>query len=94
MIIKVDKITEYIQNKLIETKLENRINVIYLSDHGMNNVPTNNYISLTEFSNGLYDTYGSSPTIQIVPVDSSECKNFQFFIMDFIKYFDFYFGSV
>lgn len=73
MIAKTDDITGYIQEKLIENNLENRVNVIHLSDHGMNNVTPDNFISLTEFSNGMYDTYGSSPVIQIVPVDPSEC---------------------
>lgn len=74
MIREVDEITGYIQEKLIENNLENRVNVIHLSDHGMNNVTPDNFISLTEFSNGMFDIYGTSPVIQVVPVDSSECR--------------------
>lgn len=73
MIAKVDNITGYIQKKLIENHLEDRVNVIHLSDHGMNNVAVDNFISLHDLSNGTFDTYGSSPVIQIVPVNSSEC---------------------
>lgn len=71
MIIKVDNLTGYIQKKLIEYKLQNRVNVIHLSDHGMSSVTPKNFINLKAFLvEGTYEVYGSTPVLQIVPVDS------------------------
>lgn len=60
---------------MIENKLQNRVNVIYLSDHGMVGVSPPNFIDITEFlANDTYDIYGSSPVLQIVPKDRSKTK--------------------
>lgn len=70
---RVDNLTRYIEDKLIEHKLQNRVNVIYMSDHGMVGVPPSNFIDLTEFlEENTYDIYGSSPVLQIVPKDPSK----------------------
>ncbi|XP_055326227.1 bis(5'-adenosyl)-triphosphatase enpp4-like [Sitodiplosis mosellana] len=66
----VDNLAGYIQRKLVEYQLENRINVIHLSDHGMVGVGKSNIIDLTQFlKNGTYQMYGSSPVFQVVPID-------------------------
>lgn len=68
MISKLDNLTKYIQQKLIDFKLDKRVNVIHLSDHGMNSVTPPNFIDLTKYlTNGTYEMYGSSPVLQIVP---------------------------
>lgn len=73
---KVDNITRYIQEKLVENNLQNRLNVIHLSDHGMSSVTPPNFINLEDFvTNGSCKMFGSSPVLQIVPMDSSESKN-------------------
>lgn len=65
---KVDTLTRTIQEKLIENNLGNRVNVIYLSDHGMKGVSLTNAINLTEFvAEDSCIMYGSSPVLQIVP---------------------------
>lgn len=72
MIVKADKLTGYIQKKLIEYKLQNRVNVIHLSDHGMASVTPKNFINLKSFlAEESYEMFGSSPVLQIVPTDSS-----------------------
>lgn len=70
MVAKLDDLTKYIQQKLVDNKLEKRVNVIHLSDHGMNSVSPPNFIDLTKFiANGTYTMYGTSPVLQIVPID-------------------------
>ncbi|XP_055308280.1 ectonucleotide pyrophosphatase/phosphodiesterase family member 5-like [Sitodiplosis mosellana] len=62
---RVDNLTRYIEDKLIEHKLQNRVNVIYLSDHGMVSVPPSNFIDFTVFlANNTYNIYGSTPVLQ------------------------------
>lgn len=71
MLKKLDNYTKYIQERLTATGLEKRVNVIYLSDHGMNTVTPPNFIDLTQFvGNDTCKFYGTSPVLQIVPNDS------------------------
>lgn len=72
----VDKLTGYIQQKLVENQLENRVNVVHLSDHGMVGVRHSNLIDLTQFlKEGTYKIYGTSPVLQIVPADYGEFES-------------------
>lgn len=76
MVAKLDMITGRIQKKLIESGLDQRVNVIHLSDHGMNSVIPPNFINLYEFvANTSCEMYGSSPVLQIVPTDSGYYSN-------------------
>lgn len=69
----LDELTEYIQQQLIAKQLDKRVNVIHLSDHGMNSVSPPNFIDLRKFmADGTYTTYGSTPVLQIVPKDASK----------------------
>lgn len=71
MVAKLDSITGRIQTKLIKSGLDKRVNVIHLSDHGMNSVTPVNFINLLKFvANGSCEMYGSSPVLQIVPTDA------------------------
>ncbi|XP_055913099.1 bis(5'-adenosyl)-triphosphatase enpp4-like [Eupeodes corollae] len=64
----LDLLTKYIQEQLIEHNLQNRTNVIHLSDHGMAGVPTARFINLTDYLEAdSCKMYGSSPVLQIVP---------------------------
>lgn len=73
MVARLDNLTQYIQEKLIDTGLNNRLNVIHLSDHGMKGVAPPKFIYLDEILSGdNCDFYGSSPLLQIVPKDPSE----------------------
>nr|ABA12155.1 47 kDa salivary pyrophosphatase-like protein SP132 [Phlebotomus argentipes] len=68
LIIKLDNLTKIIQEKLKENSLSDRVNVIHLSDHGMEGVTSKNVIDLRKFvNNGTCDFYGTSPALQIVP---------------------------
>lgn len=70
MVKKVDDLTKYIEAKLVSENLRHRINVIYVSDHGMDSVSSPNFINLTSYlQNGTYQCYGSSPVMQIIPQD-------------------------
>lgn len=71
----LDKLSAYIQQKLIDLNLDKRVNVVHLSDHGMSSVSPPNFIDLRPFiENGTYSTYGTSPVLQIVPKDP--CKSY------------------
>lgn len=68
MIKKVDKYVAQIEQKLQDEGLSERINVIYVSDHGMDTVMPINFIDVTkELRENTYDIYGTSPVLQIVP---------------------------
>lgn len=70
MVQKMDELTKYIEEKLVSENLRSRMNVIYLSDHGMDSVSSPNFINLTSYlENETYRLYGSSPVLQIVPQD-------------------------
>lgn len=81
MIAKLDNLTKYIQQRLIDFKLDKRVNVIHLSDHGMNSVMPTNFIDLTKYlTKGTFEMYGTSPVLQVVPKTKGEfkaiyCKN-------------------
>lgn len=73
MVARLDNLTQYIQEKLTSTGLDNRVNVIHMSDHGMKGVAPPNFIYLNEMiSQDSCDFYGTSPLLQIVPKDASE----------------------
>lgn len=68
MIAKLDSLTKYIQQKIVELNLSERVNVIHLSDHGMKSITLANTIDLTKFvENGACTFYGKSPVLQVVP---------------------------
>ncbi|XP_031625251.1 ectonucleotide pyrophosphatase/phosphodiesterase family member 5-like [Contarinia nasturtii] len=73
MISKLDNLTQYIQDKLVATGLDKRVNVIHLSDHGMTGVAPPNFIYLDKIlANDSFKMYGTSPILQIVPKDPSK----------------------
>lgn len=65
----MDEVAGYIQKKLIDTGLDKRVNVIHVSDHGMNSVSPPNFINLTEHCTTHCTIYGTSPVLQIIPND-------------------------
>lgn len=80
-ISEVDHLTGYIQRKLVENQLENSVNVVHLSDHGMVAVDKSNIIDLRQYlNNGTYQMYGSSPVFQVVPKIHGELDNNRFFL--------------
>lgn len=80
MVGRIDNLTKYIQEQLIAKNLDKRVNVIYVSDHGMESVSPPNFIDLTTFlTNGTYTMYGSSPVLQVVPTKPGNCFSGIFF---------------
>lgn len=65
---KMDNAAGYIQKRLVDLNLDKRVNVIHLSDHGMNTVTPPHFINLTAMVDpNQAKIYGSSPVVQIVP---------------------------
>lgn len=73
IVAKLDNLTRYIQEKLITTGLDKRVNVIHLSDHGMIGVAPPNFIYLDKIlANDNCKMFGTSPVLQIVPNDTGK----------------------
>lgn len=71
---KLDDLTGYILEQLVKTGLDKCVNVILLSDHGVNSFISPNIIDLRSFvANGACEMFGTSPVIQIVPA-KGECE--------------------
>ncbi|XP_055523352.1 bis(5'-adenosyl)-triphosphatase enpp4-like [Wyeomyia smithii] len=69
LIVKLNDLTRYIYERIREFDLQERVNVVHLSDHGMDSLMPKNFINLTGFAPDdiRYDTYGSTPVLQVVP---------------------------
>lgn len=93
MVAKLDNLTKYIQEQLMAHNLDQRINVIHLSDHGMSSVVPPNFIDLRQFTAaGAFKWYGSSPILQIVPTNPCEfifffSRNIEFIFFNAIHAF-------
>lgn len=69
LLVKLNDLTRYIWDKVRELGLQERVNVVHVSDHGMDSLSPKNFINLTSFvpSDVKYDRYGNTPVLQIVP---------------------------
>lgn len=69
LVVKLNDLTRYIHDKIREFGLAERVNVLHLSDHGMDSLMPKNFINLTGFVPGdmKFDVYGSTPVLQVVP---------------------------
>lgn len=69
LVVKLNDLTRYIHEKIREFGLVDRVNVLHLSDHGMDSLMPKNFINLTGFVPGdmKFDVYGSTPVLQVVP---------------------------
>lgn len=72
LVERLDKTTKYLYKKIYEKNLQNRINVIHVSDHGMDSLQLKNVIDLTKIIDKKVKYYGSTPILQIVPDIASE----------------------
>lgn len=73
LIRKLDNLTAYLDKKLAENKLKDKVNVIHLSDHGMVSVNPSNFIDLRVYlQNGTYEMVGSSPILHVLPKKGKE----------------------
>ncbi|XP_001848713.2 bis(5'-adenosyl)-triphosphatase enpp4 [Culex quinquefasciatus] len=69
LVVKLNDLTRYIHDKIREFGLVERVNVLHLSDHGMDSLMPKNFINLTSFvpADMKFDVYGSTPVLQVVP---------------------------
>ncbi|CRK99499.1 CLUMA_CG012818, isoform A [Clunio marinus] len=70
LVSKLNTVTEYLYKKIKQHNLENRVNVVHLSDHGMDSLQLKNVIDLSKLiGNKKVNYYGTTPILQIVPED-------------------------
>lgn len=64
----IDEITKLILDGVKANNLESRLNVIFMSDHGMETIKLRDMIDLSKYTDSSsYKMVGSSPVVQIVP---------------------------
>lgn len=64
----LDNLTKYIQDQLEINNQSDRVNVVHLSDHGMTNVASPQFIDINQWlTSGTYKMYQTSPVVQIIP---------------------------
>lgn len=68
MIQKLDNVTGYLVGKLKSAGIYDDVNLIFLSDHGFQEVSQKNMINISEaVDTNFYDRYGTTPMLQIHP---------------------------
>jgi ectonucleotide pyrophosphatase/phosphodiesterase family protein 5 len=72
LVERLDKATEYLYNKIHENNLQNRVNVVHVSDHGMDSLQLKNVIDLRQIINKRVKYYGTTPVLQVVPDFASD----------------------
>lgn len=73
IVAKLDEVTEYFHQKIQHHQLTQRVNVVHLSDHGMDNLELRNVVDLTKVIGDKKVTfYGTTPVLQVVPVSLSD----------------------
>ncbi|CAG2060684.1 unnamed protein product, partial [Timema podura] len=70
---KLDRLTDYLQHRLVDNNLSDVVNVFHLSDHGMDTVTLDRIVNLTDYvDRSTYITSGSSPVLGLVPLNKGE----------------------
>lgn len=72
LVAKLNGVTEYLHQKIQQHNLENRVNVVHLSDHGMESLQLKNVVNLTSIVGDKVKFYGTTPVLQIVPNNLAE----------------------
>jgi ectonucleotide pyrophosphatase/phosphodiesterase family member 5 len=68
LVAKLNNVTEYFYQKIQQNNLQNRVNVVHLSDHGMDSLQLKNVIDIeTIIGKNVAKFYGTTPVLQIVP---------------------------
>ena len=81
MPLQIEKAMTFLFRKINLSNLQDNLDIIILSDHGMSAIPEANIIDLDKIVDpSLYKTTGSSPMLNIWPEYSKYCgiwiKNF------------------
>jgi len=65
VLAKLDNVTKYLHQRIQHSRLKNRINVVCISDHGMDNFQEENVIDLSKFVDAkTAQFYSTSPNIR------------------------------
>jgi ectonucleotide pyrophosphatase/phosphodiesterase family member 5 len=72
LIERLDKATEYLNRKIYENNLTERVSVVHVSDHGMTSLQLKNVIDLRRIITEKVQYFGTTPVLQIVPDIASE----------------------
>ncbi|KAL3285000.1 hypothetical protein HHI36_019129 [Cryptolaemus montrouzieri] len=73
LLVKLDKITQYLEDQLQIHSLKSKVNVVHLSDHGLVPVLASNILNITQYLEpGTYERAGTSPLMDIIPKDGYE----------------------
>lgn len=65
---KLNELTEHLHQKIEQHQLTKRVNVVHLSDHGMDSLELRNVVNLKEIiGEDKAHFYGTTPVLQIVP---------------------------
>lgn len=71
----LNSVTEYMHESIAKNNLLDKVNVIHMSDHGMDELELRNVIDLTKIiGEKKVNFYGSTPILQIVPNAESETQ--------------------
>lgn len=69
----IDDLIKYLLNQLKEKNIDEKVNFILLSDHGMSEINADRVINLDTFiSRDIYELYGRSPVYSILPKPGHE----------------------
>lgn len=72
----LDNVTQYMHNKLRDSGLSNKVNVVHLSDHGMTTIKPPQFIDLKQYLQpNTYLIADTSPCLHFIPKEG----NFYFF---------------
>ncbi|KAL1139516.1 hypothetical protein AAG570_006499 [Ranatra chinensis] len=71
---RVDAITKYLVDSLRNSGLLD-VNLVFISDHGMDGVQKKDIIDLTKIVGNLADMYGTSPVLQVYPKPGTNVEN-------------------
>lgn len=67
MIKQVDAVIVYLQNRIAFENLQDRVDIIILSDHGMITTTPSQFIDLYKFvDKNVCEMYGTSPVLQVI----------------------------
>lgn len=74
LVDKLNNVTRHIHQKIYSHNLQDRVNVIHMSDHGMDSLELRNVIDLTKIVDEKVQYYGTTPVLQIVPENLADTE--------------------
>ncbi|XP_045463301.1 bis(5'-adenosyl)-triphosphatase enpp4-like isoform X2 [Harmonia axyridis] len=75
ILVKMDNLTQYLEDQLKRYGLKDKVHVIHTSDHGMVPVAASNILNITKYLEpGTYQTTFNNPLMDIIPKEGYEDK--------------------